>query len=72
MKVPLSAISTLQNNLLMHKKVLGSRFPFRQKKKKAEHVYHVFLTTVLDRGKGSASPHSCFIAKETDPWVFAE
>jgi len=56
----------------MHEKVLGSRFPFRQKKKCAEHVYCVFLTTALDRGKGSASPHSCFIPKETDPWLLAE
>jgi hypothetical protein len=63
MTVPLYATSILQNNLPMHEKILGSRFHFRPKKKK---------TTALDRGEGSASPPSCFIPKETDPWVFAE
>ena len=43
-----------------------------EKKKCAEHVYDVFLTTALDRGEGSASPPNCFIPMETDPWVFAE
>jgi hypothetical protein len=42
-----------------------------RKKMCRTHVPHV-LNLTLDRGVWSAPSPSCFIPKETDPWVFAE